>query len=145
MTGLPDPELQPEFYTLVPLKRLIAWVVDSVLILLLTLLVVLIGLLLPLFILPLVYGVIGIALRTVSIARWSATPGMILMAIEFRDAAGRPLDPATAFLHTLGFTLANFFVVPQIVSVAMMLLTARGQGLVDVVLGTTALNRPGAV
>ena len=30
--GLPDPAVQPEFYEDVPLKRLLAWLVDSILI-----------------------------------------------------------------------------------------------------------------
>ncbi len=143
MSLLPDPELQREFYDFVPLKRLVAWLVDSVLILLLVLAVLLVTALLALFLLPLLYLVLGIAYRTVTLARWSATPGMALMAIEIRDLRGRPLDGGAAFLHTLIFTAAMSLVVPQVISVALMLLTPRRQGLPDLLLGTAALNRPG--
>ncbi|MBS8228700.1 RDD family protein, partial [Vannielia litorea] len=38
-TALPDPELNPEFYADTPAKRFFAWLVDGVLIFLVTLLV----------------------------------------------------------------------------------------------------------
>ena len=140
--ALPDPELLPEFYAFVPAKRLAAWAVDAVLILILTLVVLLLTALLTIWILPLLYAGVNIAYRTVSLARWSATPGMVLMALQLRDARGARLDPMTAFLHTLGYTACTITVLPQIASVALMLITPRKQGLSDLILGTAALNRP---
>ncbi len=64
------------------------------------------------------------------------------MSIELREADGGRLAPATAFMHTLGYTAAVAIFPLQLVSAAMMLGTDRGQGLGDVVLGTTAINRP---
>lgn len=141
----PDPEFQPEFYADVPLKRLIAWVVDSIVLLLLTAAVVVFTLFTALFALPVVFVTLNIAYRTVTIARAGATPGMWLAAIELRDARGERPDALIAFLHTLGFVVASALVVPQIVSVALMLLTPRGQGLSDLVLGTVVINRPAPV
>lgn len=142
MAGLPDPELLPEFYALVPAKRLLAWLVDGVLILLLTAVVLLLTALLTIWILPLLYVAVNVAYRVVALARWSATPGMLLMAVELRDARGARLDAMTALLHTLGYTASSVLVLPQVASVALMLITPRRQGLSDLVLGTAMLNRP---
>lgn len=140
--GLPDPDMQPEFYASVPVKRLVAWVVDSLLIGGLTLLIVPLTGFVALFFLPMLFLVVGVAYRWVTLTRSSATPGMRLVAIEFRDADGRRLDGAMALVHTLGFTLSMAFVLPQVVSVVLMLTGARAQGLTDVILGTAAINRP---
>ena len=139
---LPDPQLLPEFYAHVAFKRLMAWVVDTLLILILTLLVLVATALLTVFILPVLYVALNVAYRTVALTRWSATPGMALMAIELRDARGRRLDGITALLHTLGYTGSVLTVLPQIASVALMLTTPRGQGLTDLLLGTAMINRP---
>ncbi len=139
---LPDPFRQAEFYSGVAAKRLVAWVLDTVLIFLLTVLIVPFTGFLALLALPTVYVAINLGYRTVALARWSATPGMLMLAIEFRGPDGHRLDTPTAFLHSLGYTLSTAFVLPQIASVVLMLVTARGQGLSDHVLGTVALNRP---
>lgn len=141
---LPDPELLPEFYVWVPFKRLLAWAVDTLLILALTALVLLATALLTAFILPVLYTALNIAYRTVALARWSATPGMALMAVELRDSHGRRLDATAALLHTLGYTGSVLVVLPQIASVAMMLITPRRQGLTDLLLGTAMISRPAA-
>jgi uncharacterized RDD family membrane protein YckC len=139
---LPDPDLLPEFYAWVPTKRLIAWAVDALFILALTVLALVATALLTLLILPVLYAAVNIAYRTVTLAKWSATPGMALMAVELRDARGRRLDPMTAFLHTLGYTVSVLIVPLQVASVALMLVTRRRQGLTDLVLGTAMINRP---
>jgi len=141
MWGLPDPELKPEFYTDVVTKRFIAWFVDSVLILLLCLIIIPFTAFTALFFLPFLYLVVGFAYRTISLANRSATPGMRLMAIEFRSHDGTRLTLPLAALHTLGFTVATSVVFLQVISIVLMLTTARGQGLSDLVLGTAAVNR----
>ena len=139
--ALPDPELKPEFYSDVPTKRLIAWLVDTVLIVLLCVIIIPFTAFTALFFLPFLYLVVGFFYRMISLANRSATPGMRLMAVEFRMANGARLDPAFAMLHTLGYTVSMAMVLPQIVSVALMILSPRGQGLTDLVLGTVAMNR----
>jgi len=139
---LPDPEYQAEFYADVPVKRALAWGVDAILIALITALVVPFTLFLGLFFLPVLYMSISFLYRTVGLARHSATPGMRLMAIEFRDRTGARFDLGTAFLHTLGYTLTIGTLLPQLLSIGLMLTTARGQGLTDMVLGTVAINKP---
>lgn len=139
---LPDPDYQAEFYADVPLKRGLAWIVDMVLIAILTAVIVPLTAFTALFFLPLLFLAVGFTYRVVSLARASATPGMRLMAIEFRDRTGRRFDVATAFLHTLGYTLTIATLLPQLLSIGLMLTSARGQGLTDLVLGTVAINRP---
>jgi uncharacterized RDD family membrane protein YckC len=137
----PDPQIQPQFYEGVPAKRLLAWVVDTVVIACLTLAALPFTAFLGLFILPALYLVLGFAYRVATLARGSATWGMRLMAIELRTRDDAPFDLPTAALHTLGYSISLAMPVLQLVSVVMMLGTQRRQGLSDLVLGTVALNR----
>lgn len=141
MTHLPDPETQAAFYDGVAIKRLLAWVVDTVLILLVVLVILPFTAFTGIFIFPLLFLVVGFIYRTTTIAGGSATWGMRLFAIEFRTMHGERFDLGTAFAHTLGYTLSVSAVPAQVVSIILMLTTARGQGLTDHVLGTVALNR----
>src|SRR5690554_6668581 len=123
---LPDPDLQPEFYQWVPFKRGMAFLLDTVVIFLLAVVAALLTVGIGFFIFPALYLAIGLAYRTVSISRWSATPGMKLMAIEFRTAAGDRLDQSLAFVHSLIFTGMMVFFLVQIASIALMLMNPRG-------------------
>jgi len=143
--ALPDPDTQPEFYADVPAKRLVAFVVDTLVILVLSLLVVPFTAFTGLFFFPVLMAVIGFAYRVVTIARGSATWGMRLVAIEFRAADGRRFDLGLAFAHTLGLTISFALPLLQVASVVLMLTRPRGEGLSDLVLGTVALNRRAAM
>ncbi len=142
---LPDPDFQAEFYADVAMKRGIAWVIDTALIALLTLVIVPFTAFTALFFLPLLFLTVSFVYRVVALSRRSATPGMRIMAIEFRDRTGRQFDLGTAFLHTLGYTLTIGALLPQLLSIGLMLTTVRGQGLTDLVLGSVALNRAARV
>ncbi len=139
--GLPDPEMKPEFYADVPSKRFLAWLVDTALVLMLCVLIVPFTAFTALFFLPLLFLVVNFAYRVITLTRGSATWGMRLVAIELRGHDGRRLDLASATLHTLGYTISMSMVLPQVVSVVLMLVTPRSQGLSDLLLGTAALNR----
>lgn len=138
---LPDPVTQPEFYSDVPAKRLLAWVVDTVLIVLICLLIVPFTAFTGLFFFPFLLLIVGFAYRVVTIARGSATWGMRLVSLEFRKLDGQRFDLSMALLHTLGLTVSFGFPILQVISIVLMLTTERGQGLSDHVLGTVALNR----
>jgi uncharacterized RDD family membrane protein YckC len=140
--GLPDPDAAPGFYDGVPLKRLLAWLVDAVIVLGLTLLAVPLTAFVAAFFFPVVWLAIGFVYRAATLAAASATPGMRLVGIELRDRWGRPFDAGHAILHTLGYTLSISTLVVQAASIALMLTSARRQGLTDLVLGTAAINRP---
>ncbi len=139
--GLPDPIRDAEFYADTTVKRALAWVVDVIAISLLSILLTPLTLFTSIFYFPLFYLCVGFAYRAAAIARLSGTPGMRLLSVELRDGEGRRLDPMQAFLHTAGYT-ASVIVFPlQLMSGALMIGTARGQGLTDLVLGSAAINR----
>lgn len=139
--ALPDPHYQPEFYADVALKRLIAWVIDTVLIILLVVVIVPFTAFTGLFFLPFLGLVVNFGYRVICLANGSATLGMRLTAIEFRTSDGARFDLTHALLHTLGYTAAWMFPLAQFVSIILMASQERGQGLSDMVLGTVALNR----
>ncbi len=139
--ALPDPHYQPEFYADVPMKRLIAWIIDTVVITGLVLLILPFTAFTGVFFLPLLILAVSFAYRVITLTGGSATLGMRLMAIEFRTASGIRLSSAEAFLHTLGYTVSWAFPIAQFASVIFMATQERGQGLSDMVLGTVCLNR----
>lgn len=143
LSALPDPVTQFEFYQHVPLKRFIAWIVDTALISLITGVIVVLSVFTMAFFLPLVFFLVNAVYRYVAIAGGSATPGMWLMALEFRNHRGERLDHATAAAHTAGYLVCVGMVFPQLISIVLMLTTARAQGLTDCLLGTVAMNRVG--
>lgn len=146
MDGLPDPDREPQFYEGVPARRLAAWVVDFLLVLLIGVPIALVfglatfGLGFALF--PMVIATVGFLYRTATIADRSATLGMRFMGIELRRSDGSRFDLVTAFLHTAIYTVAISFVFVQLASCVAILLTRYGQGLPDIILRTTAINRP---
>jgi uncharacterized RDD family membrane protein YckC len=138
--SLPDPELQPEFYRDVPLKRALAWLVDLLVTLALTLVALTFTLFLAAFFLPFFFVVISVAYRTVMLSRYGATLGMMLMALKWRGLSGRVPDPLTAFYYSL-IHAGQWAVLPvQIASVVMILVTPYRQGLNDHIMGTTMLH-----
>ena len=139
--GLPDPIRSADLYADVPLKRLGAWLVDSVLIAGLCLLAIPFTAFTAIFFLPALWLLVGLAYRILTLARRSATPGMRLMAIELRTHRGERFGLADAAVHTALYTLCMSLVFPQVLSIVAMLVTARGQSLPDLALGTAALNR----
>lgn len=141
MSQLPDPYAQPQFYTFVPTKRLVAWIIDTVVILILSAVAVVLTAFVGAFFWVLLYAAIGFAYRVVTIANGSATWGMRFAGIELRNAYGERLDLGLALAHTTGYTVSMLLPLLQLVSVVMMLTGARGQGLTDAFLGTVALNR----
>ena len=141
MTHLPDPDTQPQFYDGVAIKRLLAWVVDTILIVLVAVAILPFTAFTGVFFFPFLLLVVGFMYRTITLAGGSATWGMRLFSIEFRTMHGERFDLGTAFAHTLGYSISIAMFPAQAVSIILMLTTARGQGLTDHVLGTVAMNR----
>ncbi|MCP4818295.1 MAG: RDD family protein [Shimia sp.] len=138
---LPDPEIQSEFYADVPFKRFMAWIADTILIVLLCVLVLPLTAFTGIFFFGFLLLVVGFAYRVITLANGSATWGMRLVSIEMRKADGDRFDLGTAFLHTLGFHISFGVFVLQVVSIVLMMTTGRAQGLTDHFLGTVAINR----
>lgn len=140
-TALPDPYTHADLYRDVPTKRLVAWGVDLLAILAMTVVLIPFTFFTALFYLPFLAMMISFLYRWVTIARGSATWGMRFAAIELRAADGGRMDTSQAFLHTLGYHVSLAIFPLQLLSIALMLMSERKQGLTDHVLGTAALNR----
>jgi uncharacterized RDD family membrane protein YckC len=140
--GLPDPLTKPQFYTGVLAKRAAAWVFDVVLVGILCVIIVPFTVFTALLFFPFLMLVVGFIYRWFTIASKSSTWGMRLMGIELRDHDGLRLDSQSALMHTAGYSFSMAMAPLQLVSVLMMLLSDRNQGLTDHLLGTTAINKP---
>ena len=129
-----------------PLRRFVAWCVDLVIILLVGVpLATVFGLLTLGFgfaIFPLIVAGVGFLYRTWTLAGGSATWGMRFTGIEFRRRDGSRFDFATALLHTALYAVCMSFFVLQLVSCVTIVGSRYRQSLGDMVLGTTAINRP---
>ena len=141
MTRLPDPHDNPRLYEGVPLKRLLAWVIDTVLVVVICLMILPLTAFIGVFFFPFLVMVISFGYRVITLANGSATLGMRLLAIEMRDGQDKPFDFQHALLHTVGFSFSFAFFLVQVVSMIFMASSERGQGITDLVLNTTALNR----
>ena len=138
---LADPITQPQFYRDVAAKRFLAWVIDTIIIVLFSLLIVPFTAFAAAFFFLGLMAVVGFMYRVITLATGSATWGMRIMAIEIRDPHGAQLDLGQAFLHTVGYTVSWAVMPLQLISMVLMATSNRGQGLTDVVLGTAAINR----
>ncbi len=141
-TGLPDPEMDSQFYDKVPSRRLVAWVFDGIITFGMTFLISVLTIGLGFFIFPFIWLVVGLLYRTFTIASKSSTWGMRMVGIEFRDKDGQKLSTSLALVHTLIFTIGTGFFFVQILSIVLILSSRYGQSVQDMILGTTAINRP---
>lgn len=140
-SALPDPQTSPGFYDGVAVKRGLAWFVDTLAVAVISAVLASLPFFLGWFIFPLIFLAVNLVYRIATIANSSATPGMSLFNIELRTHQGQHLDGSLASLHTFCYLIANAFVVPQLISIGLMLGSARGQGLHDMLTGVVALNR----
>jgi RDD family. len=141
MIPLPDPYDYPDFYEDLLPKRFLAWVIDLVLTLLLVVVALAMTGFLALLILPLVWMGVAITYRTLMMSRFGATAGMLVAALEWRRLDGRRPDATLALWHSTIYALSMTFIMGQLMSVILMLLTPYKQGLNDKILGTTIVNR----
>ncbi|WP_424926467.1 RDD family protein [Amaricoccus tamworthensis] len=146
MDGLPDPDRDPQFYESVPSRRLAAWCMDIVIIALFGIpLATLFGLVTLGFgfaLFPFIMVCVGFIYRFATLANRSATWGMRFMGIEFRRQDGNRFDTLTALLHTAIYSVCFGFFFLQLASCLSILMTRYRQGLQDIILRTTAINRP---
>ncbi len=137
----PDPIRAPQFYSSVPTKRLLAWIIDTCITVVISALVVPFTAFTAIFFFPFLVLLVGFGYRSLTIGASSATWGMRIMSIELRDARGERFDFSQALVHTLGYSLSMAFFLVQVVSIIMMLGSARGQSLTDMALGSVMINR----
>lgn len=140
--GLPDPDRDAQFYEGVPAKRLVAFLIDIVVVWGVAILVSVLTLGIGFFILGFLIAVIDLVYRTLTIGSKSATLGMSVMGIELRTFNGDRFTMGHALIHTLVFYAMLVFFVVQLVSVIMMGGSRYGRGLHDLILGSAMINRP---
>jgi hypothetical protein len=140
--GLPDPDYDHAFYDGVPAKRLFAWVIDVILIGVISLILGLMTLTVLLWIWPVLYLTMSFLYRSATIATGSATLGMRLMNIELRNGLGQRLSAGEAMIHTGLYLFLSASVILQLVSIGLIGASRRHQGLHDHILGSAAINRP---
>jgi uncharacterized RDD family membrane protein YckC len=140
MNHSPSTQFVPRLYAGVPLKRGFAWVFDMVLIAMICTLVLPFTAFTGVFFFPFLMLVVGFIYRWFTIAGGSATWGMRMMGIGLRDNEGAPLGSGLALAHTFGYSLSVAVPPLQLISIVLMLVSARGQGLTDHILGTMAIN-----
>ena len=140
--GLPDPDRDAQFYTGVPAKRLMAFIIDVVLVWGIAILVSILTLGIGFLIMGFLIAVIDLIYRTLTIGSSSATVGMRLMGIELRTFNGDRFNTGHALIHTLLFYVMLAFVLVQLISVIMMGGSRYGRGLHDFIVGSTMINRP---
>lgn len=139
---LPDPKLDVQFYQGVPFKRLLAWGIDVVLVFAICIGLVIVSVGLGAFVFPLLAFAANLGYRIWCLSKWSATLGMRLVGIEIRNMQGNRLDTTEATFHTGLHVFITLTGLGVPASALAMMINDRGQGLHDMVLGTTAINRP---
>lgn len=144
--GLPDPVQDAEFYDGVPARRFIAWIIDAVIIIALSVVATLVAGVMTLgiafFFAGFLFMATGFLYRVGTISARSATFGMMVMGIEFRTLSGHRFEFRDALIHTGIYTLMVMSFFGQILSMVTMMAAQYGRGVPDMVLGSTAINRP---
>jgi len=130
-------------------RRFLAWAIDSIAIFAVTGLVVILTGFLAVFVLGFVWLGIGFLYRWVGLSRHSATWGMRLVGLTLvnrhesrgNTVAMTVVERNTAFVHTLVYTVSMAFVLPQLLSIGLILLTREHRSLSDILLGTASVNQ----
>jgi len=142
-----DPETQPELFDGILSRRIVAFVIDAVIIVVLIIPAALIVFVLGLLTLTIAWWVLYppllaiVALGYVAFTlggRASATVGMRAVGIELRTWSGSKMFPLLAVMHALIFWFSVSLLTPLILIVG--LLTRRRQLLHDLLLGVVAVN-----
>lgn len=140
--SLPHPHDDPRLYLHVIEKRLLAWVIDLIITALLVTMALMATLGLTLLLFPVLWFAVSVTYRTWMLRRYGATLGMMVAALQLRRLDGQRADETLCLWHALIYAGSMVFVMPQVVSVVLMLLTPHRQGLPDWLLGTVIINRP---
>lgn len=147
--GLPDPKYDPQFYDGVPLRRLVAFLLDTIAVIVIMLMIVMVGVVLGVatlglgfvFVIPAV-AIAGFVYRFTLIRERSATLGMMLAGIELRGPDGERLDSMTAFIHTALFHATMLMPVLMVVGWILLAMDPQRRLLHDLPIGTAMINRP---
>ena len=141
-----DPATQPELFDGILSKRIIAFVFDAIVIVLLmipaALMVLILGVLtlgIAWLLFPVLFAVVALGYVAFTLGgRSSATPGMRLAGVTFRTWNGQRMFPILAVMHALIFWFSCGILTPLVLLVGLF--TYRRQLLHDLLLGVVALD-----
>jgi uncharacterized RDD family membrane protein YckC len=141
-----DAETQPDLFEDILSKRIIAFIFDAILIVLLMVPAALLVLVLGVFTLgigwllfPPLFALVGLGYVALTLGGpASATLGMRLAGVQMRTWSGQRMFPVLAILHALIFWFSVSILTPFILLVGLF--TERRQLLHDLLLGVVALN-----
>ena len=141
-----DATVEPDLYDGILAKRVVAFVIDAVLIVALmipaALIVFVLGFItlgLAWLLYPALFAVVAISYVGLTLGGpASATPGMRVAGVEMRTWSGQRMFPLLAVMHALIFWFSIGLLTPLVLLVG--LLTYRRQLLHDLLLGVVALN-----
>jgi len=144
-----DPVTQPQLFDGVIGKRIIAFLVDAVIILVLTALAALAVLVLGVITLglgwllfPIVFPVVGLGYNAITIGGPnSATVGQRLMGLEVRMWFGGKVTPLIAAFHALLFWVSLYTLVLWLINVLWAVFDSRKRCLHDIFAGVVVINR----
>jgi uncharacterized RDD family membrane protein YckC len=143
-----DPEREPELFEAILSKRIVAFVIDAILIFLLmipaALLVTVLGFVtlgLGWLLFPPLFAIVALGYEGLTLGgRNSATLGMQIVGVEMRTWSGQRMFPLLAILHALLFWISVAVLTPLVLLVPLF--TYRKQLLHDLLLGVLGLNAP---
>jgi len=143
---LPDPASAPELFDGVLSRRVLAWLVDTVIILGITFAVMIVGLLVGvvtlgvgLFALPAIIPLAILAYYAMTLGSpQRSTIGMRMFDLVLTPARGKPLDGWAILIHPIIFWLTIWI---AWIGILLPLFTPRRQMLHDLVTGTLMLRR----
>ena len=145
-----NPEMDPALFDSILSKRIVAFVIDAILVvalmipaglLVLTLGFVTLGLGWLLF--PPLFVIVALTYIGLTLGgRSSATPGMHVTGVQMRTWSGQRMFPLLAIMHALIFWFSVSLLTPLILLVGLF--TRRRQLLHDLLLGVVAVNADAA-
>ena len=141
-----NPDTQPDFFDGILSKRIVAFIVDAILIVALmipaALLVLILGFVtlgIGWLLFPVLFAVVALGYVALTMGGpASATIGMRFAGIEMRTWSGQKMFALLAVMHALIFWFSVGLLTPLILLVGLF--TARKQLLHDLLLGVVALN-----
>lgn len=141
-----DPDVHPELFTDILSRRLLAFAIDAIIVIVATvpafLAVAVLGILtfgLGWLLFPFVFAIVALGYLAVTLGGdESATIGMRSAGIEMRTLGGERMYPLLAVLQGLVFWVLTGFLTPLILIVGLM--SNRHRLLHDMLLGTIMLN-----
>jgi uncharacterized RDD family membrane protein YckC len=144
-----DPVTQPQLFDAVIRRRIVAFIVDAVIILVLTAIAALAVLVLGVITLglgwllfPIVFPLVGLGYNALTIGGPnSATVGQRMMGLEVRMWFGGKVTPLIAAFHALLFWVSLYTLVLWLVNVLWAFFDERKRCLHDILAGVVVINR----